>query len=503
MISEELRSRIRRLFFAEHWKIGTIATELGLHRDTVALAVETSRFATARFQSRAMILDPYRDFVRVTLEQYPRLRSTRLFEMIRARGYEGSVFPLRRYVRHIRPVPAHEAFFRLSTLPGEEAQVDWGSFGKLRVGNAERQLSCFVLVLSWSRATFARFTLDQTLESFLRCHVAAFQRLGGVPRTILYDNLKSVVLEREGDLIRFHNRILELAGHYHFAPKPVAVARGNEKGRVERRIRDLRESFFAARSFGSLADLNRQLDSWLEHVAHQRAVPGELEKRVSEALDEERPRLLPLPEHPFPTDAVRAISSGKSPYLRFDKNDYSIPHTLIRKPLTLVASETTVRVLDGNTEVARHQRSWGARQQVEDETHLAALAAEKHKAREHRGRNRLFVACSAAQPFLAEVALHGGHLGGTTSRLLRLLDQYGPAELNAALADAHQRGAFAAQSVAHVLDQRRRARGAPVPLEVTLPSDPRIQGLVVTPHALDRYDRLSQSSDPAEKQVKP
>jgi transposase len=503
MISEELRSRIRRLFFAEHWNIGTIATELGLHRDTVALAVETSRFATARFQSRAMILDPYRDFVRATLEQYPRLRSTRLFEMIRARGYEGSVFPLRRYVRHIRPVPTHEAFFRLSTLPGEEAQVDWGSFGKLRVGNAERPLSCFVLVLSWSRATFARFTLDQTLESFLRCHVAAFQRLGGVPRTILYDNLKSVVLEREGDLIRFHNRILELAGHYHFAPKPVAVARGNEKGRVERRIRDLRESFFAARSFSSLADLNRQLESWLEHVAHQRAVPGELEKRVSEALDEERPRLLPLPEHPFPTDAVRAISSGKSPYLRFDKNDYSIPHILLRKPLTLVASETTVRVLDGNIEVARHQRSWGARQQVEDETHLAALAAAKHKAREHRGRNRLFVACSAAQPFLAEVALHGGHLGGTTSRLLRLLDQYGPAELNVALADAHQRGAFAAQSVAHVLDQRRRARGAPVPLEVTLPSDPRIQGLVVTPHDLDRYDRLSQSSDPAEKQVKP
>ncbi len=503
MISEELRSRIRRLFFAEHWTIGTIATELGLHRDTVALAVETSRFATARFQSRAMILDPYRDFVRATLEQYPRLRSTRLFEMIRARGYEGSVFPLRRYVRHIRPAPAHEAFFRLSTLPGEEAQVNWGSFGKLRVGNAERPLSCFVLVLSWSRATFARFTLDQTLESFLRCHVAAFQRLGGVPRTILYDNLKSVVLEREGDLIRFHNRILELAGHCHFAPKPVAVARGNEKGRVERRIRDLRESFFAARSFSSLADLNRQLESWLEHVAHQRGVPGELEKRVSEALDEERPRLLPLPEHPFQTDAIRAISSGKTPYLRFDKNDYSIPHTLIRKPLTLVASETTVRVLDGNAEVARHRRSWGARQQVEDETHLAALAAAKHKAREHRGRNRLFVACSAAQPFLAEVALHGGHLGGTTSRLLRLLDQYGAAELNAALADAHQRGAFAAQSVAHVLDQRRRARGAPVPLEVTLPSDPRIQSLVVTPHALDRYDRLSQSSDPAEKQVKP
>jgi transposase len=503
MISEDVRARIRRLFFAEHWKIGTIAAELGLHRDTVACAVDTSRFRNCRFRGQALILDPYRDFVRATLEQYPRLRVTRLHEMLRTRGYQGSVFPLRRYVRLIRPVPVREAFFRLSTLPGEEAQVDWGSFGKIRVGGAERALSCFVMVLSWSRATFARFTLDQTLESFLRCHVEAFETFKGVPRAALYDNLKSVVLERMGDLIRFHPRILELAGHYHFAAKPVAIARGNEKGRVERRIRDLKESFFAARTFSSLADLNRQLDTWLRDVAHQRLVPGDTKKRVAEAFVEEQERLLPLPEHLFPTDTIRAVSSGKTPYLRFDKNDYSIPHTLIRKPLTLVASESVVRVLDGEVEVARHIRSWGVRQQIEDEAHLAALSREKRKARDHRGRNRLFSACSAAEPFLAEIALHGGHLGGTTSRLLRLLDQHGARELDVALSEAHQRGAFAAGSVAHILDQRRRARGAPVPIEISLSSDPRVQNLVVTPHSLARYDRLGDMTDPAENRVKP
>jgi transposase len=384
MIGEDVRARIRRLFFAEHWKVGTIAVELDLHRDTVARAVDTSLFATAKFRAKSQMLDPYRDFVRATLDQYPRLCSTRLLEMIRERGYQGSVFPLRRYVRHVRPVPKHEAFFRLSTLPGEEAQVDWGSFGKFRIGGAERALSCFVMVLSWSRATFARFTLDQTLESFLRCHVEGFGKLGGAPRAILYDNLKSVVLERQGDLIRFHNRILELAGHYHFAPKPVAIARGNEKGRTERRIRDIRESFFAARTYGSLADLNRQLDTWIDHVVHQRRVPGESEKLVAQALVEEEPRLLKLPEHPFQTESIRAVSSGKTPYLRFDKNDYSIPHTLIKKPLTVVASESLVRVLDGDIEVARHSRSWGVRQQIEDEAHLAALLVDKRKSREHR-----------------------------------------------------------------------------------------------------------------------
>jgi len=102
MISDDVRARIRRLFFAEHWKVGTIATELGVHRDTVARAIETTRFATVRFRTKSQMLDPYRDFIRATLEQYPRLCSTRLLEMIRERGYQGSVFPLRRYVRHVR-----------------------------------------------------------------------------------------------------------------------------------------------------------------------------------------------------------------------------------------------------------------------------------------------------------------------------------------------------------------------------------------------------------------
>lgn len=280
MISAELRARIRRLFYAEHWKMGTIAAELGVHRDTVALAVEPERFVNIALRPQYGLLDPYKDFVRVTLDQYPRLRATRLLQMIQPRGYSGSIWPLRRFLRQVRPVGSREAFFRLSTLPGEQGQVDWASFGTIPIGNTRRALSCFVMVLSWCRAIFARFVLDQTLESFLRCHVAAFEAFEGVPRGLLYDNLKTAVLERIGDVIRFHPRLLELAGHYHFAPRPVAPARGNEKGRVERAIRYLRDSFFAARRFHSLDDLNAQLADWTERVAHARIVPGDAEKRT-------------------------------------------------------------------------------------------------------------------------------------------------------------------------------------------------------------------------------
>ena len=496
MIPPAQRADIRRLFYAEHWPVGTIAATLGIHHETVQRAIEQDRGIHPGPQIRPSTLDPYKAFITATLEQYPRLRATRLFAMLRDRGYPGSVVQLRRYVRAVRPAARAEAYLRLDTLAGEQAQVDWGTFGALAVGHARRILSCFVLVLSWSRAVYARFALDQTLESFLRGHVEAFAALGGTPRTILYDNLKSVVLERVGDHIRFHPRVLELAGHYHFAPQPCAVARGNEKGRVERTIQYLRHSFFAARRFTSLEDLNAQLAQWITDTAHARPVPGgPPERRVADALAEEQPRLLPLPEHPFGCDLVRPVVSGKTPYIRFDDNDYSIPHTLVRRPITLVASEHHVRILDGPTEVGRHARSYDRGQRIEAEAHLAALTQAKRRAHELRGRDRLRQACPQADAFLDALARRGEPLARHTTALLRLLDQYGPAELDAALAQAQARGALSAPSVAHLLDQRARARRTPPPLAVILPADPRVRDLRVTPHPLAAYDALLAPPD--------
>jgi len=152
-------AEIRRLFFAEHWRVGTLATQLGLHPDTVRRALATERFVRPAIL-RASHLDPYRPFLQETLQRYPRLRAPRLFEMLRQWGYPGSVVQLRRVVRMLRPVPAAEAYLRLTLLVGEQGQADWGSFGTVTIGHATRRLSAFVLVLSWSRALHAAFTLD-------------------------------------------------------------------------------------------------------------------------------------------------------------------------------------------------------------------------------------------------------------------------------------------------------------------------------------------------------
>src|SRR6266545_4244904 len=180
MITPEIRVQIRRYFYAEHWKIGTIAQALDVHPDTVRRAIEVERFQHAE-PLRPSMVDPYLPFVRQVLEQHPRLRATRLYQMIRDRGYSGSVEQLRRVVARLRPQP-HEAFLRLQVFPAEQAQVDWAYFGSVMVGRAKRQLSCFVMTLSWSRALYLEFFFDQTTENFLRGHVRAFQDWSGAPR---------------------------------------------------------------------------------------------------------------------------------------------------------------------------------------------------------------------------------------------------------------------------------------------------------------------------------
>ena len=502
MIPPAQVTEIRRLFFAEHWRVGTIAAQLDLHPDTVRRALATERFVRPGV-ARPHALDPYLPFLQATLQQYPRLRATRLFEMVRSRGYPGSVVSLRRAVRALRPAPATAAYLRLNLLAGEQAQADWGSFGTVTIGRATRRLSAFVLVLSWSRALHAVFTLDQSLESFLRGHVEAFTALGGCPRAIAYDNLKSAVLERQGDAIRFHPRLLELCGHYHFVPRPCAVGAAWEKGRVERAIRYLRDAFFAARPFRDVEDLNRQFVTWRDTVAHARQVPGDPPRTVADALAEEQVRLLPLPAHPFPTALVKVVRSGKTPYIRFDRNWYSIPYPLVQQPLTLVADAETVRLCDETETVAEHLRCYDADFTVEAREHLAGLVAAKRRASGLTRRDRLRQAVPAVNELLERLAVRGEPLGLHVTRLLRLLDEYGAAELAAAVAIALTRDAPGAGGIAHLLEQRRRARGQRPAVPVVLPADPRVRDLDVTPHALERYDDLtriptSDVSDPDE-----
>jgi transposase len=493
MIDDDLRAKIRRLHYAEHWPVGTIASQLGVHHDTVRRAV--GLIAPDGNAVRGSKLDAYKPFVRATLEEYPRLRASRIAAMLRGRGYVGSDVVVSRYVRTVRPV-SREAFIRVTTLPGEQGQVDWGSFGKVAVGHAKRALSCFVLVLGWSRRIWARFFLDQQIDNFIHAHVLAFRKLRGVPRVVLYDNLRSVVLERVGDHVRFHPRVLELAGHYHFEPRPCAPYRPNEKGKVERAIRYLRESFFAARRFRDVDDLNAQLEDWLAGTADERTCPTDPARRsVRECFEHERPLLMPLPEHDHDSVRSREVIARKQPFVRFDLNLYSVPHELVGERLTLLAGTDEIRITRGFAVVARHRRCWDRDQVIEDPAHAVALTAERRRAKDTRSRDRLRSSCPSADALIASLAKRGSSLGADVVRLCKLLDQHGADALEEAMRIALEREARSAATVAYVLEQRRRARGRAEVIDTALPESVRRIDVDVAHHDLATYDRLLDSNE--------
>jgi hypothetical protein len=264
---------------------------------------------------------------------------------------------------------------------------------------------------------------------------------------------------------------------------------------VERAIRYVRESFFAARQWRDLDDLNAQAEAWCQSQAADRPCPEDRSISVREAFAQEQPKLLALPDNPFPTDEREAVSVGKTPYVRFDRNDYTIPHTHVQRTLTVVASPTEVRVLDGAAVIASHPRSYDQGKQVEDEAHIAELTALKRQARQHRGTDRLAHAAPNSRQLLTQAAERGDNLGSITAALLRLLERYGAVELEAAIAEALARTVPHPNAVRLALERRREQRDQPPPLAIALPADKRVRDLVVSPHKLDDYDQLQSHSE--------
>ena len=265
-----------------------------------------------------------------------------------------------------------------------------------------------------------------------------------------------------------------------------------KKEKIERQIQYLRHAYFAARPFRDIDDINVQFRRWRDEVAHRRRHPDQPDRSVADVWAEEKPRLLPLPANPFETDLVRAVRSGKTPYVRFDRNLYSIPHTHVRKPLTLLASATRIRILDGQNELANHHRTYNTGLTVEDPAHLEGLLAATRQANVHTTRDRLRAAVPATATLFERLAERGEALRPHATRLLALLDDYGPEELAKAVHIALERDALGAGSITHILETRRRQRGRKPPLRLTLPDRPGLRDLDVRPHDLETYDALGR-----------
>lgn len=485
-VSREVETEIRRLAHAEAWPTATICAELAVHHDVVARVLDAERAVPKESAPRPTVLDRYKPFILQTLDNHPRLRSTRIFQMLRGRGYKGSARTVRRFVKDVRPRRAAEAYLVCERLPGEQAQIDWGKVGTLEVAGGTRVLWVFLMTMAYSRYRYAELVLELGVESLRRSLLRAVTFFGGTSREWLFDNTKAVIVERFGEAKRIQRDLLDFASALHVKVRLCRPRTPTDKGGVERGIRDLKEAFFAARPIGTIKRGNEELASFIDETVCARKHPRQPSRTVRAVWEEERSMLLPLPANMPSADLMTPVRVDKTASVRLATNIYSVPAAYAGGALTLVADDEVVRLLNGTTEVARHARSWGRNQRIDNLEHRRPLMDQRRAANAAPVRDQMFVEAPELKVLFERWVERGRNVGSMTSRAKKLRELYGVDIFREAVGEMCAHETHDVGALALLCEQSRRRRNAPVPLALPLPRH--IIDAVVPSHSLASYD---------------
>lgn len=296
------------------------------------------------------MLERYRPLIGSWFAEYPSLRAQQVYGMLKDRGIDASYTLVVKYTRPFRQ-KKDKIYHALTFLPGEEAQVDWCFVNHKSLG----KLSCFVLILSHSRHLFAHIFPRASFEFFIEGHLMAFSAMNGTTRSLRFDNLRTVVLRRRPD-VEFNPHFLSFCRHYGIEIRLCNPGAGNEKGRVERAIRTMKEMFFnRMHTYSSLQALNRGLHEWVDQK--NQSVHRATGQRPIDLLKEERLRA--LPEIPWSNVAIHTpVKTTKTGMMIFDTNSYSVPDYLVGKSLSIHSTTDKVMIYDSDKQVASHPRSF-------------------------------------------------------------------------------------------------------------------------------------------------
>ncbi len=469
MIDYELYCKLRRLKDHEGLSAAQIARELAMDPRTVVKWLAHERFSQRKAAARSSKLDPFKTEIARLLESHP-FTAAQVLMRIREQGFAGGYSIVKDYVRGIRP-SKRPAYLTLAFAPGECAQVDWGSYGSVPVGNTHRRLSFFVMVLCYSRMLYVEFTVSQSLEHFLACHQNAFHFLGCVPKKIMVDNLKSAVLRRI--LARppvFNPRYLDFANHYGFSIAPCNVGRGNEKGRVENAVGYVKKNFLAGLEIPDFAALGPAAKNWLDTVANVRT-HGETRKKPLELFAAERSCLLPLPANAFDIATVSPQRASPQFRITIDTNRYSVPAEYARRRLTVKTAPERICVYAGEKLIARHIRSYERHRDIEDPDHPKALLAQRKKARDQKIFMRFIALSSRADLYYRKLAERRLNPNEHVRKIVALSEIYGTEPVARAIEEAFIFEAFSSEYIANLLQQRTRFRKQPAALHLTRRED--------------------------------
>ncbi len=487
MIDYELYCKLRHLKDHEALSAHQIAGELAMDPRTVVKWLARERFCQRKASVRASKLDPFKNEITRMLQAHA-FTAAQILVRIREQGYAGGYSIVKDYVRAIRP-PKSRAYLTLAFAPGECAQVDWGCYGSVAVGNTRRRLSFFAMVLCYSRMLYVEFTVSQSLEHFLAGHQNAFDFFGRVPQKIMVDNLKSAVLRRLlGRPPVFNPRYLDFANHYGFTIAACNVGRGNEKGRVENAVGYVKKNFLAGLEIPDFAAIGPAVRSWLETVANVR-LHGETRKKPVELFEAERPCLLPLPANPYDIATVSPQRASSQFRIRLDTNRYSVPAEYALRTLTVKTDPERICVYAGEKLIARHIRCYDRYQDFEDPDHPKALLAQRKKARDQKTFMRFIALSPKADLYYRK--LHERRLNPRehVRKIVALSEIYGTDPVARAIEDAFIFEAFSCEYVTNLLQQRARFQKEPAALHLTRRED--LLDIRLEHPDLSIYERMS------------
>ncbi|WP_291423103.1 IS21 family transposase [Deinococcus sp.] len=340
--------------------ISGIAKTLNVSRNTVKKYLRDPGLPQPRRrQPRGSKLAPFIEFLTGRIELGV-LNAVVLFRELQERGYDGQYTVVKDFVRPFRRthVSAQRLTTRFETQPGEQAQVDFGRYSYRNLEGQTCSIWAFVMVLGWSRALYVEFIRKADTASFIRCHVNAFAYFGGITQTILYDNTKQVVLERDQTGAPVWNpQFLDFSLRLGFAIRLCRPYRPRTKGKVERGVGYVEKNFWLGAQFVDDADLNRQARSWLDHIANSR-VHGTTRDRPVDRLHQEQPALTPIP--PVDTIAVFLREPRKvswDSFVSYAGNFYGVPWSYAGQGVDVQADQVTVQIFSGGCRIAVHPRS--------------------------------------------------------------------------------------------------------------------------------------------------
>jgi len=454
MIDYETFVKIKVLKDQHALKCSQIARELNLDYRTVEKWLDQKQYQQRTSPQRASKLDPFKGQIVRMLESYP-YTAIQIFQRLREDHFDGGYTIVKEYVRKVRP-PKIKAFLKLSFAPGECAQVDWGSYGSVSVGDARRRLSFFVMLLCYSRMMYVEFTVSQTMEHFLGCHQNAFNWFGAVPGRIMVDNLKSAVLKRiVGKEPTFNPKYLDFANHYGFTIAPCAVGKGNEKGRVESGVGYVKKNFLAGLDIPDFSVLNPAVIHWLNTVANIR-LHGETGKRPVDRLPRERESMLPLPPYSYDIASIDQVRASRQFRVPVDGNRYSVPAEYAGAALTLNTYPDRLCIYHQQKLIARHARSYDRGKDFELPDHPKALLAQRRKARDQKIFMRFLSLSDKADAYYIQLEQRRMNPLHHIRQIVALSEIYGEQSVQRAIEDAFAFQAFSCEYIANLLEQRTR-----------------------------------------------